>query len=401
MGSGIRLGRLFGIAIHLDWSLLIVFGLIVVSLGAGTFPALHPDWPAATAWGTALVAAVLFFASVLAHELSHALVGRGYGIRVPRITLFIFGGLAQMENEPGHWRGELWMALAGPAASLVLGAGFLALGNLAIGPGGFDPAHPRESLAQLSPLATLLMWLGPINIILGVFNLVPGFPLDGGRVLRALMWGATGDMRRATRWASRGGQAFAWLLIGSGVALILGAELPVFGRGPVNGLWLAFIGWFLNNAALSSYQQLLVRESLHRVPVARLMRRDTLTVGPDLRLNELVADYLFGASQRAFPVVAGERLLGLVTMADVRAVERSRWGALTVGEVMVPRAHLAAVNPDDDAFEAMLALSRTGADQLPVISDGRYLGLIRRQDILVWLSLYGDPSLAEQLGGKG
>jgi len=393
MGHGIRLGRLFGIAIHLDWSLLIIFGLIVVSLGVGSFPYLHPDWTPATVWLTALVAAVLFFASVLAHELSHALVGRGYGIRVPRITLFIFGGLAQMENEPGHWRGELWMALAGPVTSLLLGAGFISLANLLIGPDGFDPAHPRESLARLSPLATLLMWLGPINIVLGLFNLVPGFPLDGGRVLRAVMWGATGDLRRATRWASRAGQAFAWLLIAAGVALILGAQLPVLGRGPVNGLWLAFIGWFLNSAALSSYQQLMVREALHDVPVSRLMRADAATVGPELPLSELVEHRLLGGSQRAYPVVAGGRLLGLVAMADVQRIERRRWPQVTVGAVMVPAAELVTVRPDDDAFEAMLALSRNGVHQLPVVAGDGYRGLLRRQDLLIWLSLYGDPSL--------
>ncbi|MFB6261879.1 MAG: site-2 protease family protein, partial [Thiohalorhabdaceae bacterium] len=234
MGQGIRLGRLFGIAIHLDWSLLVIFVLIAASLGLGTFPTLHPQWSAVTVWVTALVAAVLFFASVLTHELSHALVGRLYGIRVPRITLFIFGGLAQMESEPGNWRGELWMALAGPAASLVLGVVFITLGNLVMAPGTFDPDQPRESLERLSPLATLFMWLGPINIVLGLFNLVPGFPLDGGRVLRALTWGASGNRRRATRWASRGGQAFAWLLIGTGVAMILGAQVPLLGRGLVN-----------------------------------------------------------------------------------------------------------------------------------------------------------------------
>lgn len=399
MGSGIRLGRLFGIAIHLDWSLLIIFALIVVSLGAGSFPHLHPDWAPATVWLTALVAAVLFFASVLAHELSHALVGRGYGIRVPRITLFIFGGLAQMENEPGHWRGELWMALAGPVASLILGAVFLGLASLLIGPGGFDPAHPRESLAQLSPLATLLMWLGPINIILGLFNLVPGFPLDGGRVLRALMWGATGDVRRATRWASRGGQAFAWLLIATGVAMVLGAEVPLFGRGPINGLWLAFIGWFLNNAALSSYQQLLVREALHGVAVARLMRTEVATVGPDMTVAELVEGHLLHGDQRAFPVVTDGRLVGLVTMADVRGRERSQWQGLTVAGVMTPVAELATVRPEDDALEAMTALSRAAVDQLPVVSGERLQGLVRRQDILTWMALYGDPSIARELEG--
>lgn len=399
MGQGIRLGRLFGIDIHLDWSLLIIFLLIVASLGAGTFPVLHPQWSALVVWATALVAAVLFFASVLTHELSHALVGRLYGIRVPRITLFIFGGLAQMEDEPGHWRGELWMALAGPAASLALGVIFITLGNLVIAPGTFDSARPQESLARLSPLATLLMWLGPINVLLGLFNLVPGFPLDGGRVLRALMWGVTGNRRRATGWASRGGQAFAWLLIGTGVAMLLGARVPLFGGGPVNGLWLAFIGWFLNNAALSSYQQMLVGEALHGVAVRRLMRTEAVAVSPDLAIDDLVEGYLLPGGQRAFPVVAGERLRGLVTLTDVRAIDRGAWGHRPVRALMVPVEELATVAPNDDAFKAMTTLSRAGVDQLPVVSEGRYLGMVRRRDILNWLSVHGDPAVARQLEG--
>ncbi|HKJ87871.1 MAG TPA: site-2 protease family protein, partial [Gammaproteobacteria bacterium] len=246
MDHGIRLGSVAGIEIRMDWSLLAIFLLILVSLGAGSFPMLHPQWSPLLVWGTAFVASVLFFASVLAHELSHALVGRIYGITVRRITLFIFGGLAHMEDEPRQWRGELLMALAGPVTSLALGVGFVVLGNLAVGPEAVNPARPEETLAGLSPAATMLFWLGPVNIILGVFNLVPGFPLDGGRVLRAVMWGVTGNMRRATRWASRAGQGFAWLLIFTGVSLILGVRLPFLGTGPLNGLWLAFIGWFLN-----------------------------------------------------------------------------------------------------------------------------------------------------------
>ncbi|MEF8793452.1 site-2 protease family protein [Thiohalorhabdus sp.] len=397
MGQGIRLGRVFGIDIHLDWSLLIIFLLIVVSLGAGTVPALHPQWSAVTVWGTALVAAVLFFASVLTHELCHALVGRLHDIRVPRITLFIFGGLAQMENEPAHWRDELWMALAGPAASLVLGVIFITLGNLVMGPETFDPGQPRESLERLSPLATLLMWLGPINIVLGLFNLVPGFPLDGGRVLRAVMWGASGNRRRATRWASRGGQAFAWLLIATGVAMVLGAQVPLFGRGPVNGLWLVLIGWFLNSAALSSYQQMLVGQALRGVSVRGLMRSDLVTVSPRLTLNELGEAYLGPGGQRAFPVVEGKRLVGLVTLTDVRAVDRAVWGESPVREIMVPANELVTVSPDDDAFKALTTLTRSGVDQLPVAGDGQYQGTVRRRDILNWLSVYGDPQVARQL----
>ncbi|MFP4615810.1 MAG: M50 family metallopeptidase [Thiohalorhabdus sp.] len=395
MNGGIRLGSVAGIEVRMDWSLLVIFLLILVSLGAGTFPALHPQWALATSWATALVAAVLFFASVFLHELSHALVGRVYGITVRRITLFIFGGLAHMENEPRHWRGELLMALAGPVTSLALGVGFLLLGGLALGPEGLDPERPRESLARMSPVATLLFWLGPVNLILGVFNLVPGFPLDGGRVLRAVMWGITGNLRRATRWASRAGQGFAWLLILSGVALLLGARLPVLGAGPVNGLWLAFIGWFLHTAALASYRQLLVREALHDIPVRRLMQPDPVAVSPDTTLRALADGPFEETGQRVFPVVEGGRMVGLVGWPEVRARDRGMWDRVRVVEVMVPEERVARLAPGQEAEEALAVLTRAGVNQLPVVEDGRVLGLLRRRDLLHWVALHGDPELAD------
>lgn len=221
MQTGIRLGRIAGIEVVADWSLLIIFLLIAFSLAAGVFPSWHPDWDPALAWGTALGAALLFLASVLVHELSHALVGRLGGIRVRRVTLFMLGGMAHMESEPPTWRSELAMAAVGPITSLALGFVFLWLAGFFAGPIELDPQNPGSTLAALSPLATLLFWLGPVNILLGVFNLVPGFPLDGGRMLRAAIWGATGNLRKATRWASWGGQIVAWLLIAAGLLMVL------------------------------------------------------------------------------------------------------------------------------------------------------------------------------------
>ena len=196
MRNGIRLGRIAGIEVTADWSVLIIFALIAFGLATGVFPAWHPDWPAALAWGTALGAATLFLASVLVHELSHALIGLLGGIQVRRITLFMLGGMAHMEHEPPTWRSELAMAAIGPVTSLALGLVFLWLAGFVAGPLDIDPENPREALASLSPLATLLLWLGPVNILLGVFNLVPGFPLDGGRVLRALLGARPGACAR-------------------------------------------------------------------------------------------------------------------------------------------------------------------------------------------------------------
>lgn len=285
--GGLRLGHVAGIEIVVDASLLIIFSLITFTLAVGVFPGWHPDWSAALSWATALAAAVLFFASVLIHELSHALVGRMHGIVIRRITLFMFGGMAQMENEPPTWRSEFAMAIVGPLASLALGFSFLWLAAIISDPLDIDPDKPQEALAALAPLPTLLVWLGPVNIILAIFNLVPGFPMDGGRVLRAILWAVTGNLRLATRRASQAGQGFAWLLMATGMVMLLGVRVPFLGGGFFGGLWLALIGWFLNNAAVMSYRQLLMRESLADVHVARLMQTRVTRVDPQMRVSTL------------------------------------------------------------------------------------------------------------------
>ncbi len=387
MGN-IRLGRIAGIAVHLDWSLLIIFLLIAFSLASAVFPHWHPDWSVALRWGTALGAALLFLVSVLIHELSHALVGRARGIEINRITLFIFGGMAQMEEEPRAWRAEFWMAIVGPLTSLVLGFLFLSLASIFMGPMELDPDDPQAFLGELSPLASLLLWLGNVNIILAIFNLVPGFPLDGGRVLRAALWGATGDLRRATRWASLMGRGFAWLLIACGFAMLFGIRVPIFGTG-FGGLWLMLIGWFLYSAALMSYRQLLVRESLQDVPVARMMQRDLDAVAVDTGVRALVDEHLMRGDQRAYPVYSGEKLVGLVTLDDVRRLEREAWDTTRVDQAMTPREKLIVVAPDDDAADALFALSNHNVNQLPVVDQGVMVGMVRREDIMKWLTLSG------------
>jgi len=391
--SAFRLGSIAGIGIHIDWSLLIIFVLITTTLAAGVFPAWHPQWPSWLAWATAFAAALLFFTSVLAHELSHALVGRAQGVRIERITLFVFGGVAQLEREPHGWRAELLMAIAGPLTSLTLGIGFLALSALIAGSVQIDPEDPAQALRQLGTVPTLLLWLGQVNVVLALFNLVPGFPLDGGRVLRALMWGVTGNLRKATRWASSAGQAFAWLLIAAGFAMLLGARIPLLGGGPVGGLWLAFIGWFLNNAALVSYRQLLLQEALQDVPVSRLMQTQFATAEPDSSLDAFVDRHLLRSSQRAFPVVGPEGLEGMVGMQDVRKVDRSSWQTVAVREVMTPLGRLATASPSDDALEVLARLAKLDLNQMPVIEQGELRGLVRREDILKWLALYADVDL--------
>lgn len=385
--GGFRLGRALGVEIRVDWSLLVIFALITVNLGAGVFPAWHPEWGLALSWGVALAAAILFFASVLAHELSHAVVGRARGIPVSRITLFIFGGMAHMEDEPKSPKDELLMAAVGPLVSIVIGA--LALwGAWALAAGAVEELAeaPAQAMQSVGPLATLLLWLGPINILLGLFNLVPGFPLDGGRVLRSLLWWGTGDLVKATRWASGAGRVVAWTLMGFGV-------LQLFSGLWVQGLWLLLIGWFLNNAARMSYTQLLVREALESVPVSRIMYTRLEGMSPDVSVESFVRDHLLVADQRAYPILADGQLVGLATVEDVRRVPQERWPLTLVSEIMTPAEELVTVTPSSDAEQALELLSRRDVEQLPVLESGRVVGLVRRRDLVKWLSLQGRRGL--------
>jgi Zn-dependent protease/CBS domain-containing protein len=309
---------------------------------------------------------------------------------VRRITLFVFGGMAHMEEEPRTWKAELWMAAAGPATSLALGVLFLFLAGLLAPSLSSPPEDPKELVAGLGPVATLLMWLGPINILLGLFNLVPGFPLDGGRVLRSILWGISGDMTRATRWAAFGGQLFAWLLIATGFAMILGIRVPVFGTGVVGGLWIALIGWFLNNAAMSSYQQLVIRRELHGVPVRRVMHRDFQAVDPSETVEAAIEEHVMGGSQRVFPVIDGQRFKGLVCLEDIRGVARDERRSTTIGEIMTPVERLTTIASDADASEALNLLARQNVNQLPVLDGETLEGLVDREDVVRWMSLHRD-----------
>jgi len=391
-GGGVRLGRIAGIGIVADWSVLVIFSLIAFSLGAGVFPRWHPEWSASLAWTTALVAAVLFFASLLAHELSHALVGRMNGMPVERITLFLFGGIAHLQGEPRSWRAELAMAGVGPLTSFLLAVGFLLLAGAAAGPVAVDPGDPAAALEALSPLATILFWLGLVNVLLAVFSLVPGFPLDGGRVLRAILWGATADLRKATRWASLAGQLFAWLLMSAGLLMLLGVVVPVFGGGPIGGLWLMLIGWFLNSAAVMGYRQLVVTQTLQDVPVARVMQTRLTHVDPELPVRRLAEEHMMASGQHVLPVERDGRFLGLVSLSDLRKSEPRAWERMTAQEIMTPVSRLACIEPGAHASNALAELGRRNVNQLPVVEHGRLVGLVRREDVLKWLALHEAPA---------
>lgn len=375
------LGRLFGIEIRLDFSVIIVFALVVYSLGASLFPTWHPTWPARLTWGLAFTAGVLFFLSLLAHELSHSVVAQLRGIPVPRITLFVFGGVSELEREPNTPTTELLVAIVGPAMSAFLGFVFTWLGATLAGPGFADELlqSPEDAMARLGPAATLLMWLGPINLMLAFFNLIPGFPLDGGRVLRAILWGISGDLRSATLWASNVGRAFAWGLMGFGVLQALGGAF-------VQGVWLLLIGWFLNNAARNSYMQLLVQQAFEELVVGNLMRTHFEVVDPSLTLERFVEDYLLRSAQSAWPVIEAERVVGLITFDDARMTEEAERATQTVGDVMSPIQE--RLSPDTSGRDALRILAQSERDPLPVMEGEHIVGLVHRSDVARWLALH-------------
>jgi len=364
MRNSLRLGKVFGIAIGLDYSWFIVFALVTWSLAAQYFPQYYPGWPWGTYWLVGLIASLLFFASVLAHELSHSLVARSTGISVHSITLFIFGGVAQITAEPKRPRDELLITLAGPATSLVIAALFGALWFLT-----------KDTNQEVSALAS---WLGGINAILAVFNLIPGFPLDGGRVLRSIVWRITGNLKRATWIASTIGRVVAFLFIFAGILLAF--------RGYwLNGLWIAFIGWFLENAAVGSYRQVALREMLQGITASEVMMRDCPKVPPSLTLEQLVHEYILYAGRRCFPVVLAEQVQGIITLHHVKEIPKERWATTTVGQVMTPFAQIKKVKPNEELSRVLEIMTSEDVNQLPVVEEGKLVGMVARDNVLAFI----------------
>jgi Zn-dependent protease/predicted transcriptional regulator len=390
MRSGFKVGRLFGINIHIDWSWIFIFLLVTWNLAGAIFPSVHPDWDTATNIALGIAASLLFFLSILLHELAHSLVAKARGLPVRRITLFFFGGVSNIEREPPSPKTEFLMAIVGPLTSILLGAGFMWLGiqNIPTMTTGLN--NPTELLRTLDPLATMLLWLGPINILIGLFNLIPGFPLDGGRILRSILWAVMDNFRRATRWATAIGQGVGWLMILAGIAMVFGANLPVLGTGLVNGIWFAFIGWFLINAASQSYQQVVIEDMLEGVPITRLMREPAPAVSPQMPVSAFVYDHVMRSDERAFPVMEGEHLLGVVYVENLRDVDRSYWDTTTVREVMTPEHELEVVTPREDAMDAFQKLAQKDMRQIPVVEKGELIGMLRRRDILRWLQVHSE-----------
>ncbi|MBW8874126.1 MAG: site-2 protease family protein [Acidobacteria bacterium] len=363
-GKPIKLFKIFGFAIRIDPSWGIVAGLVTWQFATLALPAWAPGLSAATYWLVGVVAALGYFLSVVLHELSHSLVARRYGLEMRGITLFIFGGVAEMPGEPPTAQAELLVAAAGPAASFGIA--------LACGVG-----YAAATAAGLpAPVGAVCGLLGGLNAMLALFNLVPAFPLDGGRMLRAVLWGWSGNLRRATRIASTIGAGFGLLLVGLGLISTV--------RGSWSGLWLVLVGFFVRNAAQASYQQLLLRRTLEGEPVSRFMQTDPVTVPRAISVLDLVQGYIYRYHFKMFPVVDdGGRLLGCVTTRQVRELPREEWDRQTVGALAERCGSENTVRADTDAMQALATMSRTGASRLMVVEGDR----LALKDLLRFFSL--------------
>jgi len=372
---GIPLFSVLGIRVVAHYSWFAIAALIVWALTVGWFPRVLPGRPLAHYITLGIITAFFFFASVLVHELMHSVVAVKSGIPVRRITLFLFGGVAEILREPPDPRTELKVALAGPAASAMIAAGCWTAVVLM----GDEATRPGLQLA--------LAYLAMANTVLLGFNLLPGMPLDGGRVLRAILWRTTGNLRRATRIASTTGQAIAGLIV------LVGITVALMGGSILTGLWIIMIALFLRQAADTSYRQLLVREALQGVRLASVMTPNAVTVPPDITLSELIDSYLLRYHFTSYPVVSEGRPIGLITIRSVKRVGREKWGTTLVSEAMVTITRETSLSPDDDIPTALSRMSAAGQGRLPVIdASGDLVGIVSRRDIMGYLQIRSDLS---------
>ena len=359
----VTIARIWGIPISVHVSWLLVFALVASSLAAGYFPERQPGWGALTRWVLGALTSLAFFASVLVHELGHSRVALRYGIPIRGITLFVFGGVAQIGREPGSPGVEFRIAIAGPLTSLALAALFGGVGTVA------------GSMALVSVPA---LWLARINLAVALFNLLPGFPLDGGRVLRSAVWAWTGSFDRANRTAAAAGEVLALALIGVGTLQAIGGDVA-------GGIWMALIGWFLHSAVVAGRAEAALRDLLRGATVSQAMARDCPSVAPDLTLERLVHDEVLGAGRRCFVVAEDGHLRGLLTLHEVKGVPREQWSRAKVEEVMQPAQALSVVGPEEALLGALQKMDDAKVAQLPVVADGHWLGMLDREHILHYM----------------
>lgn len=364
--SSFRVARLFGIDIEINISWIAIVALMAWTLSEGVFPDRYDDWSRAAYWVIGSTAALLLFVTVLIHEIAHALVARRRGLPVPRITLFIFGGVSHMSRQPQTPGEEFAIAAAGPATSLVIAVVTLALGF------AFWDVNEKAS--------GLMLYLGTVNVALAVFNILPGFPLDGGRVLRSIAWKRTKSFRRATRIASGVGEVFAYALLMFGVLLLLVGVV-------ISGIWLLFIGWFLLNAARAESQSLQLESILGKLQARDLMHVDFETVSPGHSLQQVVDEHMLARGERAVVVANDGSVRGILTVSDIQKIPRNLWVSTPVQQTMTPREKVMTVSADTKAMDVLRLVSEHRFHQVPVLEEGRMIGLVTRRELLDRLQL--------------
>ena len=361
----IPLGRVFGIVIDLDYSWFLVFGLFTWVLAVSYFPSEFKNWNSAEYWLMGGLTAVMFFVSVLLHELGHSVVAMRYKVPVSRITLFIFGGVSQIAGEAPSAGAEFWIAIAGPLVSFALAALFALLEPL---------------VTPISPLLATFKYLALINGMLALFNLIPGFPLDGGRIFRAILWGVFHNFRKATLIAANTGRFFGFLFIAFGVWLALRGNF-------FNGLWIAFIGWFLESAAVAQVQQQVMQGLLAGHKVSEAMGRDYTAIPAHTTLEKVVHDHVLSSGRTSFVVMSDSEVIGLLTLHAIRQVPRPQWPTTTALQAMIPAGQMQWIRPEAELWTALEKMGRNGVDQLPVMTDKRLLGTLSRDDLIHYLGI--------------
>jgi Zn-dependent protease len=372
-GRSVTILRVSGIPVRVHASWLVIFVLLTWSLATGWFPARRAGLAVETYWAMGVLGSLGLFVSILLHELSHSFVARHRGLPIKDITLFIFGGVAQMTEEPEDPNTEFWMAVAGPVASVVIALGFWSIVALS------------RTLTWPAPVADVAEYLAVLNILLVLFNMVPAMPLDGGRVLRALLWKWRGDPRMATRVTSELGALFGAFLIALGVVSIVTGNV-------IGGIWFGVIGLFLRGAAQMGFQQMMVKELLEGETVRGFTNTEVVTVAPGLTLHDLVEHFVYRYHHKAYPVVLGGALLGIVGLDEIKGVPRERWSQVYVADVLVPPTEANTIHPDEEAIAGLKRITETGQPRLLVVEYGRLVGLLSLRDLMDLFQLKAELS---------
>jgi Zn-dependent protease/CBS domain-containing protein len=366
LAGTLRIGRLFGLNVRVHWTWFFFLFLLAWTFATGLLDQFYSDWTDGRRWTVAVAITLIFFLSILVHELSHTVVARRYGLKVSGITLFVFGGVSSLSHEPNDSREEFWIAVVGPftsfALSVIFTAGYFALRLVDDGAG-----------AVSANLAVL-------NLLIGLFNVIPGFPLDGGRVMRSAFWAKQRNLVQATRAASNISMFVAYGMMAAGIVMFFTASI-------VSGIWLLLIGIFLRAASVESYEQVFLDVALRGVPASSVARQDFVSVRPDMMLSELVEDNVLAGYGRCFPVVVGEELIGLITLHDIRTVPREDWDTTSVFRAMTPYDRLRTVTMRDDLPAVLSVMAAGDVNQLPLVEGKMMLGLIHRADVILYIQM--------------